>query len=359
MGLMLDYPLMIAVAVLVSVGIIYGVSWWKRRKSVGEIKPAVRMSRVNRFTSDPAYLRVLQKYRVGLRVLLGLVAVTALFSVMLVSKPVTVDDRNSTSFNRDIMLCLDVSGSMEEVNLQVVQEMKTFVKKFRGERIGMVVWNSYSYMLFPLTDDYDYVMNELSKAEDGVQNIISSDGTETNEGHDYFRYTVGDGEGGSLVGDGLAGCILTFGNEVDRNLINGEKSTVEENQEDKKPVRPKSIIFVTDNEVNGEQIITLTEATEYAKNAGVKVYGIQAHTDIVEQTLQDELQEAVESTGGEFYTLGDTSGVDNIVTKIMAEKPAASETKTVLQKEDTQTLWVLSILVVVAGILVLFRRFEL
>ena len=72
---------------------------------------------------------------------------------------------------RDIMLCLDASGSMAPYNVDVLEEMQDIVKGLEGERIGLAIWSKATITVFPLTDDYDYALEKLEEAEEAFEAI--------------------------------------------------------------------------------------------------------------------------------------------------------------------------------------------
>ena len=67
--------------------------------------------------------------------------------------------------NRDIILCLDGSGSMDRYNAEVVRQFREIVSGLRGERVGMTIFSGASITAFPLTDDYEFLTAELDRAE--------------------------------------------------------------------------------------------------------------------------------------------------------------------------------------------------
>ena len=59
------------------------------------------------------------------------------------------------------MLCLDVSGSMSEVDVEVLSVFEELLDGFEGERIGLTIFNSSPVQIFPLTDDYEFIRGHL------------------------------------------------------------------------------------------------------------------------------------------------------------------------------------------------------
>ena len=64
--------------------------------------------------------------------------------------------------------------------------------------------------------------------------------------------------------------------------------------------RSRSIIFATDNEVNGASIVTLEEAAAYAKSVGVRVFALNP-VQGKDAEISAQLAEAAEVTGGTAY----------------------------------------------------------
>ena len=119
-----------------------------------------------------AYRRALVK--LGGMVVLVLVALGA-FSVV-AARPITTDVADTDRVNRDIVLCLDVSGSMIAADASIVGRFLELVEQFHGERIALVVWDSSAAQVFPLNDDYDYVEEKLASIADEVSSDIGDVG---------------------------------------------------------------------------------------------------------------------------------------------------------------------------------------
>ncbi|HAN65641.1 MAG TPA: aerotolerance regulator BatA, partial [Chitinophagaceae bacterium] len=134
----------------------------------------------------------------------------------------------------DIMLCLDVSGSMTaqdftpnrmEASKKVAIE---FVQKRSTDRIGVVIFSGESFTQCPLTTDHAMVINAIRNIRNGLL------------------------EDGTAIGSGLA-------TGVDR-LRNSQSAS-------------KVLLLLTDGENNGGLIDPKT-AKEIAKTYGVRVYTI-------------------------------------------------------------------------------------
>ena len=112
--------------------------------------------------------------------LLGRIAVAALVAALaictvLIARPAHVDRDAERSSSRDIVLCLDVSGSALPYDRAVIETYLELVSHFQGERIALSIFNSTSRTVFPLTDDYDLVSSQLTKAADALRGVESQD----------------------------------------------------------------------------------------------------------------------------------------------------------------------------------------
>ena len=175
---------------------------------------------------------------------------------------------------RDIMLCLDASGSMSEVDAQVVAEFETIVEGLQGERIGLTIWDSTAITVFPLTDDYAFVRDELDRAEKAFEE----------QDYKYYNGLYRD-YGTSLIGDGLASCVQRF-----------DRSEEE---------RGRAIVLASDNVPYGKPVYTFQEAGEYATEHGVVVHGIAAPGTDEVAFASEEFQDVVTGTGGTYHLLDD------------------------------------------------------
>jgi Ca-activated chloride channel homolog len=139
----------------------------------------------------------------------------------------------------DIMLCLDVSGSMtaQDLTPNRLEAAKNvaidFVNKRATDRVGVVIFAGESFTQCPLTTDHDILIAAIQNIHSG----LLTDGT--------------------AIGDGL-------GTGVDRLRSSKTKS--------------KIIVLLTDGENNGGLIDPRT-AKEIAKSFGIRVYTIGVGTD--------------------------------------------------------------------------------
>jgi hypothetical protein len=255
-------------------------------------------------------------------------AIVLAAAVGLTARPATVTSVQPELSNRDIVLCLDVSGSMVDYDKEVLGVFGDLAKEFTGERISLVVFNASAVTRFPLTSDYDYIAAQLDE-------LTAEFDADDNE---FYRGTL-FGNGSSLVGDGLASCAVRF------DSPDAERS--------------RSVILVTDNLVAGEPIFTLSEAGDLATERGVRVYGINPGDTDAKAYMQDlatEFKAVVEQTGGGYYALQDPDAIASIVSEITAQQAAAMDGEPELLLTDQPGPLVLLAFLGLAGFFVLVWR---
>lgn len=174
-----------------------------------------------------------QKYRVALMLLR--VAAMALFVVAFARPRYGTETRESTSEGIDIMMCLDVSTSMQAEDFKpnnrlyvAKEEIKKFISKRLNDRIGLVVFARNSYTQCPLTTDYGILLRFIDQVGFG---------------------TVEDG---TAIGMAIA------------NAVNRLRES---------PVKSKIIILATDGDNNAGEIDPLT-AANIAATFDIKIYAI-------------------------------------------------------------------------------------
>jgi len=211
----------------------------------------------------------------------------------------------------DIVLGLDVSGSMQALDFEIdgqrlnrIEVVKSVVAKFieqrPNDRIGLIAFAGAPYLVSPLTLDHDWLQQNLE------------------------RVNIGTGDDGTAIGSAIAASV------------NRLRTT---------PAKSKVVILLTDGMNNTGKISPLS-AAEAAKALGVKVYTIgvgvrgkapipvkdeagnlhmiMAKVDVDEKTLQGVADE----TGGKFYRATDTNSLQRIYGEInMLERTPATVQK--------------------------------
>jgi len=141
----------------------------------------------------------------------------------------------------DILLGLDVSGSMEALDftirgkpasrIDVVKEVVSkFIEERPNDRIGLVAFAGRPYMVSPLTLDHDWLQQRLESVRSGMV------------------------EDGTAIGSAIASCV---------NHLRDQKA------------KSKIVILLTDGMNNSGKVSPLT-AAEAAEALGIKIYTIGA-----------------------------------------------------------------------------------
>ncbi len=199
----------------------------------------------------------------------------------------------------DIMLLLDVSGSMQSLDFRLdnvpanrLDVVKSVVRKFivarPNDRIGLTMFAGQPYLLSPVTLDHSWLLGNLD------------------------RIHIGDIEDGTAIGSALASGLNRLRNQSAKSKI---------------------IILMTDGQNNSGQITPIT-AAEAARALGVKVYtigiGVRGEapfpvTDafgrrriVMEKVDVDEdtLKRIAAATGARFYRATDTDSLNRIYDEI-------------------------------------------
>lgn len=310
MALKYWWLLLLALAALAAVAVFF----WRRQEAGGQPTP---VAHADRLTALPAYRKALAQRKKWLLAALAAVVVLGLSLAVAAARPVTESTSIPEKLNRDIILCLDVSGSMISTDEAIVTVFSKLVGNFKGERVGLTIFDSSAVMVFPLTDDYEFVAGELKVAQKALSMDASS--------FEYFAGTY-EAAGSSLIGDGLASCVNGFPGTSGTSGASGAEETK----------RSRSIIFATDNMLAGKPIFRLDEAAALAKQADIRVYSLNPNdygSSTVFAEASDGLKQASSSTGGTYHALESESAVDAIVTKVQAteaSKLSGAPQKTVL-----------------------------
>ena len=293
--------LAIVVAALAVGGLLVGVLRAALRGRGASGRSVVGAERVRALPSVARAARV-RIVALGGVVLLAVVGFAA--AAVVAARPMQEQVIQPEALSRDIMLCLDVSGSMVDVDGEVVELFEALSADFAGERIGLVIFNSSPVQIFPLTDDYDFIRDQLVRMRDSLDYV-------TDDTPEHWVGTL-NGAGASLVGDGLAACALGFDHpDLDR---------------------ARSIILATDNEVNGAETVTLEDAAAYADSLGVRVFAIDPAEPGSETSRA--LEEASIRTGGDYFALRDATTVASVVAQVQAEDATLLEGEPAIIRVD-------------------------
>jgi Ca-activated chloride channel family protein len=212
-----------------------GLIFWviqKRKVQTATLK----MSSLEGFKASTSVLAKLKPLLVVFRLL----ALSALIIAMARPRTVDVSSKTKTTKGIDIVMAIDVSGSMLAKDLKpnrmeaLKSVAKTFVEGRPNDRIGLVVYASEAYTKTPVTSDKAVVLDALRSVK--YDNVLQ------------------DGTG---IGMGLTTAV---------NRLKDSKA------------KSKIIILLTDG-VNNAGFIEPETASDIAKEYGIKVYTIGIGTN--------------------------------------------------------------------------------
>ena len=321
--------------------VVWAITFWNRRslrRSPVLIANSQYMDRIPSFARAQRAARVVRAAQVG-------IAVLAVLAASLLSGRIASERIETPEFaSRDIVLCLDVSGSMYEYDTEILATFAEMVDGFEGERVALSIFNSTSRTVFPLTNDYDLIQRELEAASEAIDfdefgYRLGSQDYSDEKVRQYVEFvdgTRGIPDEASVVPDGLASCAQVF----------------DQAEQD----RSRSIIFATDNEVNGEPIFTLEEATERVASREIDLYTFYPGPYECGPQCFEELQTATEDQDGELYESSDPQAIPSIINEIQkTQAEVLGATPTVVRTDHPMVGFVLTFLTLV-GILLLGWR---
>ena len=322
------WVILVAVAVVI-VAIATGLLIGLRRSARHRQQQSAPIARAERLRALPSFRRAVRRRTTALVGVIALGMVSAVIAGVVAARPMSSETIQPVNTSRDIMLCLDVSGSMSDVDVEVLTVFEELLDGFEGERIGLTIFNSSPVQVFPLTDDYEFIRTHLES--------IRSSFDYMEEVPEHWIGTL-NGPGASLIGDGLASCAMRFDNLDDD--------------------RSRSIILATDNELAGASIVSLEEAASYAASAGVRVFALNP-VQGVNTEMSDELVAAAQATGGEAYGLRDTTTVADIITDVQEQDATELRGQAQVVWTDDPNLWIAVLFVLGLGFVVLLWRVRL
>jgi Ca-activated chloride channel homolog len=263
-------------------------SFWKRNKQSATLK----ISSTKGFANSGSFLTKLKPFLFVFRLL----ALSSL--IIALARPRTVDVSNKTKSTKgiDIVMAIDVSGSMLAKDLkpnrmEALKEVATnFVENRPNDRIGLVVYASEAYTKTPVTSDKAIV-------EEAVKSI-------------KYDRVLQDGTG---IGMGLTTAV---------NRLKDSKA------------KSKIVILLTDG-VNNAGFIEPETASDIAKQFGIKVYTIGIGTNgmaefpyaiapngeflfkMMPVEIDEKLLKSIaQKTGGKYFRATSNSKLESIYNEI-------------------------------------------
>lgn len=300
--------------------------WFTHKKQ----SPTLKISTTKAFKGNISLLPKLQP----ILFLLRLVALSAIIVALARPRSVDVSSKSRSTKGIDIVMAIDVSGSMLAKDLKPnrLEALKRvaaeFVQDRVNDRIGLVVYAGESYTRTPVTSDKTVLLQSLKTVE-------------------YDDSIIADGTG---IGVGLATAV---------NRIKDSKA------------KSRIIILLTDG-VNNSGTIDPRMAANIAKEYGIKVYTIGIGTNgmapfpyaktangaFLYQNMKVEIDEKLmkeiaKTTDGKYFRATSNDKLKEIYTEInKLEKTEVTEKKFFNYDEKYQPfVWLAFILLFVEVLL--------
>ncbi|WP_099611021.1 vWA domain-containing protein [Vibrio fujianensis] len=238
----------------------------------------------------------------------GLVIAMWVCLIIAAARPVWYGDPISvTTQQRDVMLVVDLSYSMNQQDMQlgkeyvdrltaVKQVLSDFIAKRQGDRLGLIFFADHAYLQTPLTFDRTTITQQLNQA------VLKLIGTRT------------------AIGDGIGLATKTF---IDSDA-------------------PQRVMILLSDGSNNAGVLDPLEAAEIAKHYGTTIYtiGIGAgemtirdflltrRVNTAEDLDEKTLQEIAQLTGGQYFRARDQQELQTIYDTINQLEPLSQATQT-------------------------------
>ncbi len=269
------------------------------------VKPIPRPAAIQ-LPRIPSDIGVQQKSNLARAILMGLFwvsLITALARPIWFGDPIQIEPEH-----RDMMLAVDLSGSMETPDMvfgngkatdrlsAVKKVVSQFVDNREGDRVGLVLFADHGYLQTPLTLDRNTVVEQLNRA---VLGLIGQT---------------------TAIGEGLAVASKTF---IDSDA-------------------PQRVIILLSDGANTAGVVQPLEAAELAKDSNVTIYTIGIGADRLEQRSifgsytvnpsqdldEKTLTKIAEMTGGQYFRARNPEELQQIYDVIDSLEPISTATQT-------------------------------
>lgn len=233
--------------------------------------------------------------------LIWVLLVIAVANPTWLDEPITLPNEG-----RDIMLAVDLSGSMTEQDMayngqyvdrltMVKAVLGDFIEQRQGDRLGLILFGDTAFLQTPLTRDVQTVSKMLSEAQIGL----------------VGRATA--------IGDALGLSVKRFAKKEQSNRI---------------------VVLLTDGQ-NTAGNLTPEDALLLAREEGIKVYTIGVGSDVSRNfsffnmgsasggSLDEGLLKKIaEQTGGLYFRARDVAGLQQIYAELDKLEPISTDEET-------------------------------
>lgn len=214
--------------------------------------------------------------------------------------------REVKAIGKDIMICIDLSKSMDAFDIQptrlekVKNEMKKLVAAFNSDRIGLIIFGSEAFMQCPLTYDQNALNLFIETMNTGLVPV-----------------------GGTEFGPALRMALNKLTNEKEH--IGDTKSKIIVLISDGEDFGKDTDEYVKEIEKNNIRLFTLGVGTERGGNiyAGSGVKKDKDGSPVVSKLNSRSLREIADKTGGQYFEINesrnDVSRMINTISRIEGE----------------------------------------
>lgn len=252
---------------------------------------------------------------VGL-ILIWLLLLSAVAKPQWMGEPVHIP-----SEGRDLMLAVDLSGSMEIADmivdgrriprlLVVKYVVGQFIERRQNDRIGLIFFGSNAYLQAPLTFDHATVKQLLDEA------LLNMAGNAT------------------AIGDAIGLAVKKFIDWPDSQRI---------------------LILITDGQNTAGEVLP-PAAAEHARKVGLKIYtiGVGAGRRASRQLDEETLELVAKTTGGQYFRARNPKELEKIYEEIDKLEPVQQEDE-VFRPVKALYYWPLSFAFILSMLLILLN----
>ena len=271
------------------------------------------------------------------RLLILLLIIAWLSLVTAIARPVNIGDPVALpTTGRDILLAVDISGSMEREDMIIngrqvnrLYAVKSVVSEFvdtrEGDRLGLILFGERAYLQTPLTFDTKTLQDLLIEAQ------------------------IGFAGNGTAIGDAIGLSVKKLKERPDSNRV---------------------LILLTDGS-NTAGVLSPSEASDIAKKAKVKIYtigigdGRQRTQSLFGQTLVNQnndldertLTAIADLTGGKYFRARDPRELRSIYDQLNKLEPIDQDEE-LLRPITSLFHWPLALFLTCSLLIILIRLFS-
>ena len=271
------------------------------------------------------------------RLLILLLIIAWLSLVTAIARPVNIGDPVALpTTGRDILLAVDISGSMEREDMIIngrqvnrLYAVKSVVSEFvntrEGDRLGLILFGERAYLQTPLTFDTKTLQDLLIEAQ------------------------IGFAGNGTAIGDAIGLSVKKLKERPDSNRV---------------------LILLTDGS-NTAGVLSPSEASDIAKKAKVKIYtigigdGRQRNQVLFGQTLVNQnndldertLTAIADLTGGKYFRARDPRELRSFYDQLIKLEPIDQDEE-LLRPITSLFHWPLALFLTCSLLIILIRLFS-